>query len=416
MILKRLKIEHKGTMVIDAELFRDNIQGSLNTTLILGENGVGKSFFFKLIIDVFIYLEKALYQKRKPKYEYEKFEIEYILNDNDFIVTRVSSREIKATQNGKEIDYKNIVLPSRLLAVAFMVNDKFVFSENKEGYYKYLGVRSSSNSTYTSSIAKKLTENLMLLIYQGKYKEITDILQMIGFDKKLEFEYKDKNKAVSKVLISDEIEIMVDLTTYLKQIDKVSVCFWKNGKRMTFDNCSSGEKHILFAFVGILNQIKDNSLILIDEPEISLHPEWQIQYISKLTRIFNEYSNCHFILASHSHYFVSDLPSKSSSIVIFRHAKNDLPEVELLPYDTYAWSAENIIYNVFGLRTSRNYYFESDIGKLIKAISCYFGTEEEKINIQKLLSKLEKYSLGNNDPLNELIKEAKDVIECSANN
>ena len=252
MILKRLKIEHKGNIVIDAELFRDNVQDSLNTTLILGENGVGKSFFFKLIIDVFIYLEKALYQKRKPKYEYEKFEIEYILNDNNFIVTRVSSREIKATQNGKEIDYKNIVLPSRLLAVAFMVNDKFVFSENKEGCYKYLGVRSSSNSTYTSSIEKKLTDNLKYLIYQGKYKEITDILQMIGFDKKLEFEYKDNDKDIGKVLISDEIEIMLDLATYLRQIDKVSVCFWKNGKRITFDNCSSGEKHILFAFVGIL--------------------------------------------------------------------------------------------------------------------------------------------------------------------
>ena len=41
----------------------------------------------------------------------------------------------------------------------------------------------------------------------------------------------------------------------------------------------------------------------------------------------------------------------------------------LVDYDTYAWSAENILYEVFGLRTTRNYYFERDLRELLSLIS-----------------------------------------------
>ena len=37
---------------------------------------------------------------------------------------------------------------------------------------------------------------------------------------------------------------------------------------------SSGEFHLFSSFVGFMASIKLYSLILIDEPEISLHPNW----------------------------------------------------------------------------------------------------------------------------------------------
>ena len=410
MLLKKIRIEDKGKVIIDTDLSKTDIKDAMNTTLILGENGVGKSFCLKIITDIFIYLEKALKQSRKPKYEYESFHVEYILDNNDYSVTRVSSREIKATKNGKEIDYKSINLPARLLAISFMVNDKFVFSKNMEGTYKYLGVRSSSNCTYTSSITRKLTENLIISICNKKYEEVLRILRMIGFDEKIEFEYSDAGN--KKTCFANDYDRVNDIFKGFPY-RRVSAYFWKRGKKVTFDNCSSGEKHILFAFVSLLREIENESLILIDEPEISLHPEWQIQYISKLQAIFGYYSKCHFILASHSHYFVSDLPKESSSIVIFRHSDETSPQSELLPFDTYAWSAENIIYNVFGLRTTRNYYFETDISMLLKAITKYTGDRTEKKEIGDLIKKLKHYSLGDQDPLNDVINEAEELIGCS---
>ena len=169
---------------------------------------------------------------------------------------------------------------------------------------------------------------------------------------------------------------------------------------------------MIFAFSGILNAISENSLILIDEPEISLHPEWQIQYISLLKKVFEKYRGCHFILASHSHYLVSDLQGDTSSIVTLSKENNIWPKAELLNFDTYAWSAENIIYNVFGLRTTRNYYFESDLRKLLSMIQAEDCTDIDINKIIELTEKMKKYIYNEDDPLCAIVNQAEVFIEC----
>ena len=161
-----------------------------------------------------------------------------------------------------------------------------------------------------------------------------------------------------------------------------------------------------------MSRVMDSSLVLIDEPEISLHPEWQLKYISTLEKLFSSFKNCCFILASHSHYFVSELKSKSSSIVVLRSGESNSPHAEIIPYDTYAWSAENIIYNVFGIRTTRNYYFESDLSFLILSLQDYDGSVEKRESIEIQIDKLKKYVFGVNDPLNVLLKDAEGKIKC----
>ena len=64
-----------------------------------------------------------------------------------------------------------------------------------------------------------------------------------------------------------------------KEKNKCNIAFYKKGRCIQFEDCSSGEKHMIFAFTGVLSSIEPKSVILIDEPEISLHPEWQIQYV-----------------------------------------------------------------------------------------------------------------------------------------
>ena len=182
---------------------------------------------------------------------------------------------------------------------------------------------------------------------------------------------------------------------------------YKKGKRYSFDESSSGEKHILYSFANIFNSINQNSIILIDEPEISLHPNWQIKYISFLKKVFSEYSSCHFIIASHSHYMVSDLNPDSSSLITV-NVDEEGKHFLTLDYSTYAWSAENILYNIFGVRTFRNYYFDMDVRELLYTIS---NNEKEKLDrIRFLYDKLSKYILDEKDPLNQIIDEAKEYI------
>ncbi|QRE25160.1 AAA family ATPase, partial [Flavobacterium psychrophilum] len=54
----------------------------------------------------------------------------------------------------------------------------------------------------------------------------------------------------------------------------------KGGTPFNFSEASSGEANILSTLLSLVPLLKDNSLILIDEPEISLHPLWQSKYMT----------------------------------------------------------------------------------------------------------------------------------------
>lgn len=82
-----------------------------------------------------------------------------------------------------------------------------------------------------------------------------------------------------------------------------------------FNSLSSGQQALLNIFLSLSSCIENNSLICIDEPEISLHPEWQTDLIIKLQELFLDYKSCHFIIATHSPQIVSGLSSESGYII-----------------------------------------------------------------------------------------------------
>ena len=62
---------------------------------------------------------------------------------------------------------------------------------------------------------------------------------------------------------------------------------------------SSGEKHDFILFYELIFKSNSNSVFLIDEPEISLHVAWQMEFISVLEKIC-ESNNMQAIVATHS--------------------------------------------------------------------------------------------------------------------
>lgn len=181
-------------------------------------------------------------------------------------------------------------------------------------------------------------------------------------------------------------------------------------KSLDVNEISSGEYHILTSFIGIYACLKHNSLVLIDEPEISLHPNWQMRYISYLKEIFKDYQSCHFLITSHSHFFASDLDGRHSKIIGLRRDIDDKIENIDLPkdLDTYGWSAEDVLYKVFNVRTTRNYYMEVDIRKLLHSIS---EKEKNKSDLESIIKRLEFVRLNDQDPLNLILTKAKDYIK-----
>lgn len=72
-----------------------------------------------------------------------------------------------------------------------------------------------------------------------------------------------------------------------------------NDNEVPLDRLSSGEQHQLVLFFELLFEIKPNTLILIDEPEISLHVAWQKKFISDLMKII-DLNKFDVMLATHS--------------------------------------------------------------------------------------------------------------------
>jgi predicted ATPase len=64
----------------------------------------------------------------------------------------------------------------------------------------------------------------------------------------------------------------------------------------------------------LLLQIEYNSIVLLDEPETYMHPNFVVTFVAMLERIL-EYTESHAILATHSIFLVRELPKTSVRIL-----------------------------------------------------------------------------------------------------
>lgn len=72
-----------------------------------------------------------------------------------------------------------------------------------------------------------------------------------------------------------------------------------NDKEMKLSKLSSGEKEILVLFYQLLFEVEDEVMLLVDEPEISLHVAWQRMFAEDLKKIVAR-KNITAIVATHS--------------------------------------------------------------------------------------------------------------------
>lgn len=120
-----------------------------------------------------------------------------------------------------------------------------------------------------------MTENILL---QEKVTSVIDKLDKIGVGKliKIKEMYQTKFK-------------------YQSSLDN---------KPLEFVNVSAGLKTFIILKTLILNgHIKERGCIVLDEPEIHLHPEWQLVF-AELIVLLQKTFNLHILLNTHSPYFL----------------------------------------------------------------------------------------------------------------
>jgi len=72
-----------------------------------------------------------------------------------------------------------------------------------------------------------------------------------------------------------------------------------SGRELSAKSLSSGEQHELVLAYQLLFMVPEKSLLLIDEPELSLHITWQHKFLDDLARI-SKLADLDFIIATHS--------------------------------------------------------------------------------------------------------------------
>ncbi len=248
--------------------------------------------------------------------------------------------------------------------------------------------------------------------FSDKFSEICDFInstmlfkgKMFTLD--VDFSYSNVNKInVDNSKYKEDVRVY-EYLNILRRLNLVRdfnvTVYKKNNRSFHFSDASSGESNILSTLIALIPLVEDNSCVLIDEPEISLHPSWQYKYIELLNKIFENFSGCHIIIASHSHFIVSDLPLNNSSVVILKNKKNIITS-ELFDDTTYGSSAEDILLNVFNLPTSRNYFVAQMITEALELL----GNKEKKSKrFEELKTELNNFEpfLKEQDPLKLVVK------------
>ena len=87
--------------------------------------------------------------------------------------------------------------------------------------------------------------------------------------------------------------------------DKGFVFKSKNGSILQPTELSSGEQHEVVLLFELLFNTTENSLLLIDEPEISLHIVWQKAFLNDIKEII-KLQNIDIVIATHSPYIIHD--------------------------------------------------------------------------------------------------------------
>lgn len=102
------------------------------------------------------------------------------------------------------------------------------------------------------------------------------------------FSYKEKageTFAQAKETLTENINILLNESGKVVELIEQSIIIKEKGKKINFKNLSSGECVIIYSFLMAALSSFNDDIILMDEPEISLHLSWQKKFINCIRSI-----------------------------------------------------------------------------------------------------------------------------------
>lgn len=285
---------------------------------------------------------------------------------------------------------------------------KLIININHDTSYKL----TDKNVKSLSPSVRYFKENILYIPIDQSIEDLKTII-VEYLEKEIWVNEKLASKAYSQLReyinnIFKELDLFIEFDSIIANSKNKEIFFRnKNGDKFSIDEVSTGE-NTLFAKVLYLylNEIK-NKVILIDEPELSLHPSWQNK-ILKVYENFAKTNNCQIIIATHSPHIIGSAKNEYLRVLTF----NDENNVEVISEfsEGYGLEFSKVLTNIMGMKETRT----PDIAKKIGKMWGLLENEDYKTEEYKKLYNYLKKILGSLDQ--DLVLARLEIAKLEASN
>lgn len=329
--------------------FRDKDGQILDTVVIIGENGSGKTTLLKSIYDSFNINVKKIDISNK-----NRIDLEAVTNSTLIRLNKEECGWSTPVEALESLEKSNIA--------------KVIYMPTEINFEKVNKVDNTFNfaPSFLNVIDQNMTQNIPSLIATKINKEI----------------FKNRNKTIGEVIdrVCDDINSIfkvMDLDVKLIGLseDNDTRPVFKNslGKEFDITGLSSGEKQLFLRALSLKFLEVNNSIILIDEPEISLHPQWQ----QKIIHVYESIGeNNQLIIATHSPHIIGDIEAKQLRVI--KRDNNGISVVDNSKLiETYGKSTGDILSTTMKLDSLRNEDITEKLNKVYSLLNQNLYETEE---------------------------------------
>ena len=339
----------------------------LDLIVLAGINGSGKTRVLESVLDFFYKIEMFYKSQNKIELFYEEIENESIktVGNIDVFYNELKNGSKGAFLSPKYLKIKKILKKfPKIIYVPTEINFQKVqkAQTNFKKEYSFINIVDSYEikdipsyiATRISKVANEEENLTMGQVRKKVFAEINGIFEILELDVKLSEISKDEN---SMPIFTDS-----------------------SGKKFGINELSSGEKQLFLRTLAIKMLEPENSIIMIDEPELSLHPKWQQKIVDVYRKIGK---NNQIILATHSPHILGSV-EKENIILLIKNRDGDI-ETRLGKElgNSYGQTVERILEDIMGLETDRNpsvYELLSQVKEMVKNDNYESSEFERKYN------------------------------------
>lgn len=334
-----------------------------DVNILVGENGSGKSTYLNQLAK--LHLNSGRNVIAIANTVYDKFNI-----------NRVNFNHLKVSQ-GKSLS-RNVI--KKIVKILEYNNSKGIF--NLINAFEYVGF----DSKITIEI-KGLSPNYQELIKNSSFNDYYKFTLNYNLDHYFrEALYQNKFSVELKKHHIDRtndifVLFLLNYENELKKlgiIKKIKIFLHKENREIELNSASSGELSLLTTVIYITAYIDDNTVILIDEPENSLHPKWQIEYIKQIVDLFYFFQP-KIILATHSPLIINGGFLHNKNINIFKNVENNFRHMKHIN------NVEQMYEEYFNVTTPENRFLSDFI------VTKFNLLNSKRIKLEDFLSMIDNY-------------------------